>query len=138
MSRGTPQWKREQAEALFAALNERNFEAIAEMPIHPDMRFHSVFAAAEGGIYHAVQGLREWAKAVDSTFDRFYVELLDFREVDDERAVLGVRITAQAKASGVPVDTRVGQVWTWRGGRLWRNEVFSDPRDAFKAAGLSE
>jgi hypothetical protein len=37
----------------------------------------------------------------------------------------------------VPVDQRVGQVWTFpTDGRPWRNEVFSDPEAALRAAGL--
>jgi ketosteroid isomerase-like protein len=138
MARQTPQGKREQAEALLAAINTRDFEALGEMPFHPDMEFHSVFAAAEGEIYHGIQGLREWAEAVDSTFDRFNNELIDFREVDDERAVVVVRATGQARASGVPVDALLTQIWTWRDGKMWRNQVFTDQREAFKAAGLSE
>lgn len=138
MSRETAREKREQAEALLGALNARDFEAIAEMPVHPDLEFHSIIGAAEGGIHHGVQGLREWAEAVDSTFDGFRIELLDLREVDGERALLVIRLTATAKASGVPIDTQVGQVWTWRNAKMWRNEAFSDTRDAFKAAGLQE
>ena len=138
MSRETAEEMREQVEALVGALNARDFEAIGEMPVHPDLEFHSVIAAAEGAIYHGVQGLREWGTAVDSTFDGFRSELLDLREVNDERALLVVRLTARAKASGVPIDTQVGQIWTWRNGKMWRNQVFSHPQDAFKAAGLQE
>jgi ketosteroid isomerase-like protein len=130
------QGKREQAEALLAALNARDFDAFGEMPVHPDMEFHSVFAAAEGEVYHSVQGLREWAQAVDSTFDRFHNELMDFRELDDERALVVVRATGRAKASGVPIDTSLTQIWTWRDGKMWRNQVFTDRREALKAAGL--
>jgi hypothetical protein len=38
----------------------------------------------------------------------------------------------------VPVDARLTQIWTWRNGKMWRNEVFTDPREALKAAGLAE
>jgi ketosteroid isomerase-like protein len=138
MSRETPQGRRALAEALFAAINARDFEALGEMPFHPDMELHSALAVVEGGIYHGIQGLREWAQAVDSTFDSFNSELIEYREIDDERALLIVRITGQAKASGVPLDERLAQVWTWRGGKMWRNEVFTDPREAFNAVGLSE
>lgn len=93
-----------------------------------------MIAAAEGGIYHGIQGLREWAEAVDSIFDRFNHELIDFRELDAERAFVVVRLTGQAKASGVPVDERFAQIWTWRNGKMWRNEVFTDLREALKAA----
>jgi ketosteroid isomerase-like protein len=38
--------------------------------------------------------------------------------------------------SGIPLDVRVGQVWTWREGRMLRNVVYTDPNDAFRAVGL--
>jgi ketosteroid isomerase-like protein len=138
MSQETPHGKREQVEAAVAALNARDFEALGEMPFHPDMEFRSVLTAVEGGTYHGIQGLRQWAQDMDSIFQRVNNELIDFREVDDERALVVVRITGRAKASGAPFDERRTQIWTWRNGKMWRNEVFSDPRDAFKAAGISE
>jgi hypothetical protein len=58
MSRKAPQGKREQAEAILAALDARDFNALGEMPFHPDLEFHSLFAAVEGRIYHGIQGFR--------------------------------------------------------------------------------
>ena len=139
MSQETAQATREQAEAILAALNARDFEALGDMPFHPDMQFRSLLFAVEGGaIYHGIQGLRQWAQDIDSVFDDLNNELIDLHEVDDERAVVVVRVTGRAKGSGVPVDERRGQVWTWRKGKLWRNDAFPNPDEAFKAAGLSE
>lgn len=58
--------KHEQAEAVFGALNARDFDTLGNMPFHRDMEFHSAIAAAEGRVYHAMNGLREWAEDVDS------------------------------------------------------------------------
>jgi ketosteroid isomerase-like protein len=139
MSQETPQGKREQAEAVVAALNARDFEALGEMPFHPDMEFRSVLTAVEGGTtYHGIQGLRQWAQDIDSIFERVNSELIDFREVDDERAIVVVRVTGLARTSGAPFDGRRTQIWTWRNGKIWRSEAFTDPREAFKAAGISE
>lgn len=139
MSHETPQGKREQVEAVFAAVNARDFEALGDMPFHPDMEFRSTLTAIEGGTtYQGIQGLRQWAQDVDSIFEGVNSELIDFREVDDERAIVITRVTGRARTSGVPVDQRRAQIVTWRNGKMWRNEVFSDPREAFKAAGISE
>jgi ketosteroid isomerase-like protein len=137
MSESTPQGRRAQVEAAFAALNARDFEALGELPVHPKAEFHSVFATAEGEVYRGLPGLREWAEAVDAVFDRFKTDLIDFRELDDARAVVTVRATGRAKTSGLPVDARLTQIWTWRDGKMWRNEVFTDEREAYRAAGLS-
>jgi ketosteroid isomerase-like protein len=139
MSYETLQRKREQAEAVVAALNARDFEALGDMPFHPDMEFRSVLTAVEGGTtYHGIQGLRQWAQDIDSIFERVHSELIDVREVDDDRAIVIARVTGRARTSGAPFDERRTQIWTWRNGKIWRNEVFSDPREAFKAAGISE
>jgi ketosteroid isomerase-like protein len=139
MSEETPHWKREQVEAAFAALNARDFEALGELPFHPDMELRSVLAAVEGGTtYHGIQGLRQWAQDVDSIFERLNNELIDFHELDDERAIGIVRVTGRARTSGVPVDERRAAFMTWRNGKMWRAETFTDPREAFKAAGISE
>jgi ketosteroid isomerase-like protein len=139
MSQETPQGKREQAEAVVAALNARDFEALGEMPFHPDMELRSTLTAVEGGTtYHGIQGVRQWAQDLDSIFERFHTELIDVREVDDDRAIVIARVTGRARTSGAPFDERRTQIWTWRNGKMWRNEVFSDPREAFKAAGISE
>ena len=131
-----PQDRRAQAEALFVALNARDFDALADMSFDPEMEFHSVIAAAEGRVYYGVDGLREWGRDLDSIFDDVNVEMVEFREVNDERALLSTRVTARAKGSGVPVNTLIHQVWTWRKGLLWRNDAYTDPLKALEAAGL--
>ena len=133
-----PQDRRAQVDAMFSAANARDFEALGEMPFHPDFEFRSVFAVTEGGVYHGIQGLREWARSVDSAFDDYRVEVGGFQEVDDERAVVVVDIMGKGKASDVPVDARIGHVWTWRNGLAWRVDAYSDVREALEAVGLRE
>ena len=58
--------------------------------------------------------------------------------MDDKRVVVVLRLVGKAKASGVPLDTRLGQVWTWRDGKVWRIATYTDPRDAFEAVRLPE
>jgi ketosteroid isomerase-like protein len=38
----------------------------------------------------------------------------------------------------MPLDTHVAFVWTVRNGKLVRNQVFMDRREALEAAGLRE
>lgn len=130
--------RRETTQAVVETINSRDFEAVAELPWHPGLEFHSVVGGSEGDVYHGLQGLRQWAATVDETWEGFHLELLDFHEVDDDRAVVVLRLTGRARSSGAPLDARVGQVWTWRNGRLWRNVAYSDVRQALEAAGLAE
>ena len=133
-----PQDRRAQVDAIFSAANARDFEALGEMPFHPDFEFRSVLAVVEGGVYHGIQGLREWARDLDSIFDDYTIEVGGFQEVDDERAVVVAHLTGKGKASGLPVDERVGQIWTWRNGLVWRTDTYFDFREALEAVGLRE
>jgi ketosteroid isomerase-like protein len=128
--------KQRDAQAVIDALNARDFDALRELPFDDEMEYRSAFAVAEGGTYRGVEGLRRWAADVDATWDRLRTELAEFHDVDDEHAVAIIRLTGIARASGIPLDVRVGQVWTWREGRMLRNVVYTDPNDAFRAVGL--
>jgi ketosteroid isomerase-like protein len=127
--------RRASAEALLRALADRDLEVLGELT-HPDLDFRSVLSTAEGEVYRGVDGVRRWAHNVDETWDDFRLELAEFREVGEDQAVVVVRLTGRAKASGVPLDALVGQVWTWREGKPWRNVAYSDAREAYAAVGL--
>ena len=128
--------KQRDAQAVIDALDARDFDALRELPFDDEMEYRSAFAVAEGGTYRGVEGLRQWAADVDATWDRLRTELAEFHDVDDQHAVAIIRLTGIARASGIPLDVRVGQVWTWREGRMLRNVVYTDPNDAFRAVGL--
>jgi ketosteroid isomerase-like protein len=128
-----------QVHALIDALNARDFERLAELPFDPDFEFRSAVAAVEGDAYTGgVPGLRKWAETVDGVFDGFQAEVMEVHEVEDDRAVIVLHVVGTAKASGFPLDARLGQVWTWRDGKLWRNDVYTDPQEAFAAVRAQE
>jgi len=124
------------AHALVQTINARDFDALAQV-MHPDLRFRSALGATEGQVYVGLAGLREWASSVDEVWDGYRVEIIDFREAGEERAVVVLHATGVGHGSGVPLDARLGQIWTWREGLLWRNESYTDAREALAAAGLT-
>ena len=124
------------AAQLMAAINARDFDAAAAMPLDPELEFRSIIAASEGTSYRGIEGLRQWGRDVDGTWEDFTIETLELVPAGDDHAVLVMRLTGRARGSGVPLESTIGQVWYWREGRLWLNEAYSDPRDAFAAAGI--
>lgn len=131
-----PRAKREQWEAITAAGNARDFGAVAHL-YDPELEFYSVFAVAEGQeVYSGADGLQRWVEDVNATWDDWDSEVVDFREAGDNRAVSVHHLTGSAKGSGVPLDTQIGLVLTWRDGKAWRVVSYRDPREAFEAAGL--
>ena len=129
----------ELAAKVFELLNGDNLAALEQLTdagmIDPQIEIRSVIATAEGRVYVGIDGIHEWSDAVHSTFGGLHLEIEEFHEAGD-RAVLVVRVTGVGKASGVPVEQLLGQVWTWRDGMLWCNEVYLDPYEAFAAVGL--
>jgi ketosteroid isomerase-like protein len=136
MSETAPRDKRAQIQTSTEALNASNFEALADV-FHPELEHHSVFAAVEGEVYHGIEGQRRRWKNVNATWDDFSIAVAEVHDVDDERAVVVLRLAGKAKVSGIPLDTLLGQVWTWRDGKVWRIVTYTEPRDALEAVGLS-
>ena len=123
-----------QYRAVVDALNARDFETIAEL-VGPEVEFRSTLAI-ETGVYSGVDGIKEWAADIDATWEDFRVEVLECHDVGPEQVVAVNRNTGRARASGVPLDDLRGGVLTWRDGLPWRNVVYADPDEAFRAVGL--
>ncbi len=137
MSRGVPPNKVAQVDLATDALNGRDFEALATV-FHPELEHHSAFGAVEGDVYRGIDGQRKRWDNVTATWDDFRIEVAQVHDVDDERVVVVLRLTGEAKASRLPLNTRVGQVWTWRDTRVWRIVTYTNPSDALEAVGLEQ
>ena len=132
MPRAVPPDRLTQIEQATDALNARDFDALASV-FHPELEHHSAFGAVEGEVYRGIDGQRKRWDNVTATWDDFGIEVTDVQGVDDDRAVVVLRLTGEAKASGLPLDARMGQVWTWRDGRVWRIVTHTNPADALDA-----
>jgi ketosteroid isomerase-like protein len=49
-----------------------------------------------------------------------------------------MRVTATGRASGIPTETRTGNVYDLADGKIERIRIFADRAEALEAAGLSE
>jgi ketosteroid isomerase-like protein len=137
MSQDVSRDKRQQVQTSTEALNAWNFEGLADV-FHPDLEHHSVFAAVEGEIYHGIEGQRRRWENVQATWDDFRIAVAEVHDVDNQCAVVVLRLTGKAKVSGAPLDSILGQVWTWRDRKVWRIVTYTDPREALEAVGLAE
>jgi ketosteroid isomerase-like protein len=61
-----------------------------------------------------------------------------FIDVDDDRVLVFIRVTAQGEGSGAPVELRDAHEYTIRDGVCVRMKVFADRTQALEAAGLRE
>jgi len=127
--------KQKQIQASTDALNAGDFDSLTEV-FHPELEHHSVFGALEGEVYRGIDGQRRRWENVQETWGEFSIEVVEVHDVDEERAVVVLRLTGTAKTSGVPLDSLVGQLWTWQDCTVGRIVSYTDPREAIKAAGL--
>lgn len=112
------------------AANARDFEALGRLPFHPEFEFHSLFSTSEGVTLVGIEGLRTWTEEVDSVWDEFRVEVEQVWTAGEDRAAVAMRLTGRARASGVPLDQRTGQIWTRRDGLLFTSVGYSSPDEA--------
>jgi ketosteroid isomerase-like protein len=86
-----------------------------------------VYAGAEG----ARAFLEEWSDA----WEDWELEIEALHDAGD-RVVALMHQSGRSKEAGMPVEMSFVQVWTLRGGKEARMDMYSDSDEAFEAAGL--
>jgi hypothetical protein len=115
--------------------NEREFDALAQLPFHPEFESHSFLFAVSDGTVHGTAGLREWAADVDAIWETFEVELEEVRKADPDRPCAPPP-HRQREGQRDPLDERAGQIWTRRDGLIWRNVGYPSHAETLRTAGL--
>ena len=101
--------------------------------------FNSRLAASEGHVFRGRQGIREYFAWLDEAFSEFRSEVEEAIDGGQDRVVALLRASVRGKASGVPLDDQhFAIVVTFQGERIARADSYLDPKEAPKAAGLSE
>jgi ketosteroid isomerase-like protein len=89
----------------------------------------------EQQVYEGVRGAEQFFAEWASAWDDWEFEIEAMHDVDD-KVVAIVHQQGRSKISGMPVESMMGQVWTFRDGREARMDMYSDPSEALKAVGL--
>jgi ketosteroid isomerase-like protein len=117
-----------------------HFAATRELPAAPfapdfvwDMSTFSGWL--EQPTYDGFEGAREFVGDWVGVWERWDVELEEVHDAHD-RVVVVAHQFGRAEETGVPLEMRWGQVWTFRGEQLIRTENYADPAEALEAAGL--
>ena len=102
--------------------------------------FEWLVAADTPGLSRVYRGREEWTEFLDTWTGDFEwtLELEELIDAGDGQVVVISLQRATGKASGVPVELRMGGVWTVENGQVIRVENFLEPAEALRAAGLSE
>jgi ketosteroid isomerase-like protein len=115
-------WREGRMEDALRGLGD-DFEWV--VPDHPE-------GAVRHGADSVIEFFREWAEPWDD------LELdWQIREAGSDRALAIIDMRGRGRASGVPAEMRVGQLWSSRDGRVVRMEMYTDVDEALRAAGLA-
>lgn len=90
----------------------------------------------DAGAYLGPAEIRRYMLGFLEDWNQAAIEAEEFLEAGDS-VVVAVHQRAAGKGSGIPVNMRYFQVWTFRGGTVIRIESIRDRLDALRAAGLS-
>jgi ketosteroid isomerase-like protein len=86
---------------------------------------------AYDGFEGATEFLGDWV----GVWDDWEATIEEIHDLGDQVLLVAYQ-RGCAKTTGVPLDMRFGQVWTFRGEHLIRAETYADPAEALAAAGL--
>jgi ketosteroid isomerase-like protein len=82
-----------------------------------------------------VEFMRRWTEDFDDLVFEPDGEIVD---ADKDRVVAIARWHGTGKRSRVPVQMRMAWLYTLKGGRIERADIYTEPNSALKAAGLRE
>jgi ketosteroid isomerase-like protein len=85
--------------------------------------------------YEGIEGARQFMADWLEAWEDWQLEVEQLLDAGDHVVAL-VRQRGRSKATGLPVDMRFAQVWTFQDGRQTRMRMYASRDQALEAAGL--
>ena len=120
-----------------AALAAGDWQAVFET-WDPEIEWHFELEAVISGVRRSRDQVRAALSSFMTEWEDFAVEVEDLIATDDERVVLVAHLTGRGRGSGIPLDFRLTNIFTIRGGRIVTVKEYFDREQALEAAGLQE
>jgi ketosteroid isomerase-like protein len=125
----------------YAAWDADDLQAFLD-ELHPDVEWHpSIEPATEGRatIYKGHEGARRgWEEyRGEGAFGNLTAEIEEIRDLGESVLVLG-RFSVTGRATNIEFDSELGQVLTFRDGKIASSHDYLSHREALEAAGRSE
>jgi ketosteroid isomerase-like protein len=121
--------------AHFSATGEPLMEIVGPDFVWNMSTFGGWFGMNES--YAGVDGMLEFLAEWTEPWNDWEIEVESLHDAGDKVVAICLQ-RARAKASGVPVEMRIAQVFTLRDGVEVRMDMYSDPDEALRAVGLGE
>jgi ketosteroid isomerase-like protein len=118
------------------AFNRLDIDSVTH-ELDPEAELHEWPTAPGAQVYRGPEGVRA---AIDSWFEIWEwmeVTVEDLREIGDQ-VLITLHQRAQGRGSSAEVEIRTFNVYTFRDGRVYRMQLFTEPEPALEAVGLTE
>jgi ketosteroid isomerase-like protein len=116
----------------------RGLTAAGSDTVAPHAEFDFTAVYPDKPIMRGVEELRSFRDSGPWSGSPIHFEPERFVDVDDERVLVFVRVSATGHTSGAQVEIRAAHEITIRDKRLVRFKVYANRHDALEAVGLSE
>ncbi len=113
-------YREDRLEDALRGLHE-DFELVATD--HPD-----------GLVYRGPEGVMEFFRDWGDSWDDLELDW-ELELIDDEHVLALGHMRGRGRGSGVPIEMRFGQIWTYGDGRFTRMVMYPDAESARRAAG---
>ena len=105
----------------------------------PDVEWEDATFWTEGSrIFRGRDEVRTWFAQVQEPWERIHLDLEEILEAGMDGLVVGFRLTARGRSSGVDTQLQFWQVLWFREGLTAKRQIFRDRTEALEAAGLRE
>jgi ketosteroid isomerase-like protein len=121
------------ARTVPSILARRDADALLAV-VHPAYEFRSRLVSVEGRAYTGPDGFHEYFRDLDEGFTDITWELEEVVGLPSDQAIVTFRLRATGRGSGIPVDFTTHQLWTFRDGKVWRNDVYGSREEALAAS----
>jgi len=119
----------------FADAITRSDRDLALAVCHPEVELQSLLGIS-GRAYRGHEGIHEYFDDVASAWEHWRVEVERVAEAADGRIVIIMTMHARGKGSGATLAARTAHIWTLEDGRLRRNQLYREPKQALRELGL--
>lgn len=103
-----------------------------------DPEIELVFAdGPDPGSWKGVGEVAEGWRSFLSTWEDWHVEVEEYREIDDERVLVPLRLWGRGKTSGLDMSARAANVYTLRSGIVLKIVLYWDRDRAFAELGFT-
>jgi ketosteroid isomerase-like protein len=131
-----PQENVEMVRGAYEAIARDDWDAVFEAA-DPDLEFVPPGRSPSSAPVRGLEEVRAWYTDQQETVGDLSVEVEELIEADQFIVAL-IRLGIRPQGADADFELRIAHLWTLRGGKLTRCEIFPERENALEAAGLRE